>query len=46
MASRKEFDWVGENLANPDFTNTDFKETGINIDNTSIGPENIYTSNP
>ena len=46
MASRKEFDWVGENLANPTFTNTDFKDVGINISNTSIGPESVYVNNP
>jgi hypothetical protein len=46
MASRKEFDWVGENLANPTFTNTDFKDVGINISNTSIGPESVYINNP
>ena len=46
MASRKEYDWVGESLANPDFTNTDFKAAGINIENTSIGPESVYINNP
>ena len=46
MAIRKENDWVGVNLSNPDFTNTDFKDVGINIDNTSIGPESAYISNP
>lgn len=46
MASiRKEHDWIGENLTNPTFTNTDFKEVGININNTSIGPESAYVSN-
>ena len=42
---RKEHDWIGENLSNPTFTNTDFKEVGINIENTSIGPESAYVSN-
>ena len=46
MAIRKENDWVGVNLANPDFTNTDFKDVGINTNNTSIGPESAYISNP
>lgn len=46
MATRREFDWVGEKLSNPDFTNTDFKNAGVNIENTSIGPESVYVNNP
>jgi len=45
VSIRKEHDWIGENLSNPTFTNTDFKEVGININNTSIGPESAYISN-
>ena len=39
----KEHDWVGENLSNPTFTNSDFKSVGITAQNTSIGPESVYT---
>lgn len=46
MAIRREHDWVGVNLANPDFTNTDFKDAGVNIQNTSIGPESVYLNSP
>lgn len=38
----KEHDWVGENLANPNFTNSDFKAVGVTAQNTSIGPESVY----
>ena len=41
MGIRKQYDWVGENLSNPGFTNTDFKDNGINIQNTSIAPEEV-----
>jgi len=46
MAIRKEFDWVGMSLSNPDFTNTDFKDNGVNINNTSIASEEVYANNP
>lgn len=46
MGIRKQYDWVGENLSNPGFTNTDFKDNGINIQNTSIAPEEVYLNNP
>ena len=39
----KEHDWVGESLSNPTFTNSDFKSVGITAQNTSIGPESVYT---
>jgi hypothetical protein len=42
MGFKKEHDWVGENLANPTFNNTDFKTVGVNASNTSIGPESAY----
>jgi hypothetical protein len=43
MGMMKEHDWVGESLSNPTFTNSDFKSVGITAQNTSIGPESVYT---
>jgi len=43
MGMMKEHDWIGENLSNPTFTNSDFKSVGITAQNTSIGPESVYT---
>lgn len=46
MGKAKEHDWFVETLGNPNFTNTDFKNAGININNTSIASEEIYASSP
>lgn len=43
---RKEHDWFAENLANPSFSNTDFKSVGINASNTSLGPIDVYLNSP
>ena len=43
---RKEHDWFAENLANPSFSNSDFKSVGINASNTSLGPIDVYLQSP
>jgi len=42
MAVVKEHDWVLETIYNPTYTNTDFKVAGINSNNTSIQPLDVY----
>jgi len=43
---RKEHDWFAENLANPSFSNTDFKSVGIDASNTSLAPVEVYLNSP
>lgn len=44
--TKKEHDWFAESLANPSFTNTDFKSVGINAANTSLAPIDVYLKSP
>ena len=44
--NKKEHDWFAETLANPSFSNTDFKTVGINASNTSLGPIDVYLNSP
>lgn len=43
---KKEHDWFAETLANPSFSNTDFKTVGINASNTSLASIDVYLNSP
>lgn len=42
MIQQKENDWVLNLLNNQDFSVSDFKDVGLNADNTSLLPEDVY----